>query len=195
MKILIIDCGHGIKTSGKRCMKSLDSQETREWTLNNKVGVVLQRIAQQAGITVFRVDDTTGATDVALKERCERANDIMKSYPSADIIYISIHFNAGANGTKAGGVCVKYTSSNEVRIGQARRLYNLIIGHTQLIGNRKTPVQYQTLYVCRNTNMPALLVELGFMDSAIDVPIILTDLHINRCAQAICDFVERESGF
>lgn len=195
MKILIIDCGHSLITAGKRCMKKLDANETREWELNNGVAVVLQRIATQLGIMCVRVDDVTGMYDVPLKTRVDKANALKKQYPNAQIYYISIHFNAGANGGNAGGICVKYTTGNMDRITQAKRLYNLLIAHTGLIGNRSNPVGYQSLYVCRNTSMPALLVELGFMDSKVDVPVILTQDHKNKCAQAICDFINTEVVF
>ena len=33
----VIDAGHGLYTSGKRCMKKLDPNETREWTLNQRI--------------------------------------------------------------------------------------------------------------------------------------------------------------
>ena len=36
MKIAI-DAGHGLYTSGKRCLKKLDPNETREWTLNSRI--------------------------------------------------------------------------------------------------------------------------------------------------------------
>ena len=41
MAKIAIDAGHGLKTAGKRCLKSLDKNETREWVLNNRVSVAL----------------------------------------------------------------------------------------------------------------------------------------------------------
>lgn len=34
---LALDAGHGLYTAGKRCLKSLDPNETREWVLNNRI--------------------------------------------------------------------------------------------------------------------------------------------------------------
>ena len=42
--------------------------------------------------------------------------------------------------------------------------------------------------------MPAVLVELGFMDSKTDVPIILTDEHARACAKTIVETVVKRGG-
>ena len=42
--------------------------------------------------------------------------------------------------------------------------------------------------------MPAVLVELGFMDSKTDVPIILKDDHARACAKAIVETVVKRGG-
>ena len=35
--ILALDAGHYLATPGKRCLKSLDPKQTREWILNDRV--------------------------------------------------------------------------------------------------------------------------------------------------------------
>ena len=40
---IAIDAGHGINTKGKRCLKSIDSKETREWWLNDRIADRLQK--------------------------------------------------------------------------------------------------------------------------------------------------------
>ena len=34
---IALSAGHGKNTAGKRCKKSLDPNETREWVLNNRI--------------------------------------------------------------------------------------------------------------------------------------------------------------
>jgi len=41
MAKIAIDAGHGLKTAGKRCLKSLDKNETREWVLNDRASEVV----------------------------------------------------------------------------------------------------------------------------------------------------------
>ena len=90
-KVIAIDAGHGMKTLGKRCMKSIDPSQTREWYLNDRIADKVQKMLASYDCTVIRVDDTTGAKDVSLFNRVKAANNV-----NADI-YISIHHNAGIN--------------------------------------------------------------------------------------------------
>ncbi len=36
-KVIALDAGHGYNTIGKRCMKKLDPDQTREWYLNDRI--------------------------------------------------------------------------------------------------------------------------------------------------------------
>ena len=180
---IAIDAGHGLKTAGKRCLKKIDSKETREWYLNDRIADKLVKLLAYYDCSVLRVDDTTGATDVSLSDRCKKANSW-----GADI-YISIHHNAGVGGKSGGGTEVYYYSSNDLRKRQAYKLYEEIVESTGLKGNRSTPVKKYGFYVLKNTNMAAFLIENGFMDSTTDTPIILTDAHAEKTAHGIIDFL------
>lgn len=181
--IIAIDAGHGLYTSGKRCKKSIDPNETREWVLNDRIADRLEKLLAGYDCSVMRVDDTTGAGDVALSARVARANNA-----GADV-YISIHHNAGVGGGSGGGTMVFYYSSKAERATQATALYNAIVAKTGLVGNRSTKVKKQAFYVIKNTKMPAFLIENGFMDSTTDVPVILTAEHTERTAQGILNFL------
>ena len=55
-----IDAGHGLYTSGKRCMKSLDPNETREWVLNSRIAEKLERLLLEHTlilITYFKINN------------------------------------------------------------------------------------------------------------------------------------------
>ena len=73
-------------------------------------------------------------------------------------------------------------------------LYEALAERTGLRGNRSTPKATADHYVTRNTKMPAVLLELGFMDSATDVPVILTEDFATGCAEAIVDVIVRKAG-
>lgn len=180
---IAIDAGHGLYTAGKRCMKSIDKNETREWVLNNRIADKLEKLLKSYDCEVLRVDDTTGLTDVALKKRTEKANNW-----GADV-YISIHHNAGINGGAGGGTVVFYYSSKAERKGQAINLYNYIVNKTGLRGNRSVGVIKKAFYVLKHTKADSFLIENGFMDSSVDVPVILSEAHANKTAQAILNFL------
>ena len=185
MKI-VIDAGHGLYTSGKRCKKSIDPNETREWILNDRIADRLEVLLADYDCKVIRVDDTTGTKDISLANRVKTANNA-----KADI-YISIHHNAGIGGGTGGGTVVFYCSSKTERRTQAERLYRAITNQTGLIGNRSARTVYKGFYVVKNTKMPAFLVENGFMDSRTDVPIILTQEHAEKTANGLLIFLVEE---
>lgn len=185
-KIIAIDAGHGMGTAGKRCMKAIDPNETREWWLNDRIADRLQELLAAYDCKVIRVDDTTGAKDIALSARVKTANNV-----KADV-YVSIHHNAGINGGSGGGTVVFYCSSKSERSGQAKRLYDAMVAATGLSGNRSQRVINKSYYVIKNTTMPAFLIENGFMDSQSDTPIILTAGHAEKTAQGIFKWLVKE---
>lgn len=195
---IALDAGHGLNTPGKRCLKSIDKNETREWFLNDRIcDKVEKMLASYEGYSLIRVDDTTGKTDVALANRVKKANNF-----GADI-YLSVHHNAGINGGSGGGIMsIIYTKASEASAKYQEIIYDELIKETKLKGNRTDPMPKQDLYVCRHTTMPAVLVELGFMDSTTDVPIILTETFADAVAEALVNslvkigkLTKKQSGF
>ena len=187
--ILALDAGHYLATPGKRCLKSLDPKETREWILNDRVTRYQQERARMyEGLIAVRVDDPTGRTETTLAERVALANAI-----DADL-YLSNHHNAGMNG-KSGGGCVAYCSKGSTKSPAWRdALYDAVIAAGGLRGDRREPKARADWYVCRNTNMPAVLMEYGFMDSPDDVPVILTEEHAKLCGYATVDAIAEKAG-
>lgn len=183
--IIALDAGHGMGTAGKRCLRSIDPAETREWWLNDRImDQVEDELKELYDCTVIRVDDTTGAKDISMAKRVSTANAA-----NADV-YLSMHHNAGLSGRNGGGTVVFYCSSKQERPGQARKLYDAIVSRTGLRGNRSQQVINKGFYVIKNTKMPAFLVENGFMDSPTDVPIILSEQHAKKTAVGVVAFLE-----
>lgn len=187
---LALNAGHGLYTAGKRCLKSLDPNETREWYLNDRIADKIENLlTAYNGIEVLRIDDTTGQKDIGLSTRTTKANNW-----GADF-YLAIHHNAGVNGGTGGGiVAFTYTSVGSTTAAWQKDLYNELIKLTGLKGNRATPLSKANLHEVRETKMPAVLLELGFMDSAKDVPIILTDKFATECAQACVNVIVAKAG-
>jgi N-acetylmuramoyl-L-alanine amidase len=187
---IALDAGHGYNTPGKRCLKSIDPLETREWWLNDRIcDKVEEKLKAYDGYSLLRVDDTTGKTDVTLAERVRKANNYNAN------IYLSVHHNAGVCGGKGGGIIsIAYTTASAKSKGYQKLIYDDLIKHTGLKGNRSTPLPLQNLYVCRETSMPAVLVECGFMDSTTDVPIILKESYAENCANALVESLVEIGG-
>lgn len=180
--LIAIDAGHGLYTAGKRCLKTIDPKETREWTLNNRMATHLEAILGGYDCKSMRVDDLTGKIDVALSDRVSKANKA-----KADV-YVSIHHNAGVNGGSGGGICVYTSVGCSAKSTQLQKaVYQHTVARTGLKGNRSSPLGSQSFYVVKNTTMPAILGEFGFMDSTQDTPKILTEDFSRKCAQGIAD--------
>ena len=179
---IALTAGHYKYTAGKRCLKSLDPNETREWVLNDRIADKVEKLlaANYTGYELVRTDDTTGEKEISLTARTNAANNFKADF------YLSIHHNAGINGGKGGGiVAYVHTSPSAASLEWQKVLYNELVAATGLKGNRATPLAKANLHECRETKMPAVLLELGFMDSATDVPVILTEAYADKCAQAI----------
>jgi len=178
--LICIDAGHYIGTPGKRCLKSIDPNETREWVLDSRVANKLEAILAGYDCQTMRVDDVTGKRDVTMSQRVAAANRAR-----ADV-YLSIHHNAGVGGGSGGGI-VAYVAPKHQRQSKVVRdaVYRYTVAATGLRGNRAEPLAEQSLYVLNYTTMPATLIELGFMDSTTDTPIILTERFADQAAAGL----------
>lgn len=184
---LALDAGHGL-SSYKGIPKALDKNQTKEWTLNDRIADKLEVALKEYDVSILRTDDTTGKVDVSLKDRYTRSNEF-----GADV-FISIHHNGGALQTNSGGTVVYYASSKAERKAQAQSLYDCLIAQTGLVGNRSSKVIKKDFTVIAKTNAPSFLIENGFMDSKKDAPIILTEEHADKTVVAIVNFLVKEFG-
>lgn len=185
---IAIDAGHYLYTSGKRCLKTIDPNETREWVLNSRIAAMLAARLAEYDCEVIRVDDVTGETETTLTQRCDLANTW-----GADV-YISIHHNAGINGGAGGGTVVYYYSADANREKQAMRLYDAVVAQTGLKGNRSSPIVFKGFYVLKHTAAQSFLLENGYMDSTTDTPIILTAEHAEKTTKGLLNFLINEYG-
>lgn len=176
-----LDAGHGRYTAGKRCLKSLDPNETREWFLNDRVTDYLAIFLESAGHETFRVDDEDdGSTDIELKTRVAIANKM-----KADA-YLSQHHNAGIYGRAGGGSVVYACVGCQAKSTQLQNaIYKNLIAYAGLKGNRADGTPNKDFYVIKNTTMPAVLTECGYMDAPDDIKYILDQEWSKKAALGI----------
>ena len=187
---LALSAGHYKYTAGKRCHVELDPNQTREWVLNDRVCDKMEAIlSEYDGIEVIRLDDTTGETAVTREQRSTRANN-----EGADF-YLAIHHNAAGKKFSGGGiVAYVHPACSAASKSWQKALYDAAINYTGLRGNRATPLSNSNLHEVREPKMPSVLMECGFMDSTVDVPIILTEEHADRLAAAFTSVIIERSG-
>lgn len=187
---LALVAGHYLGTSGKRCPKKLDPNETKEWWLNDRVCDKIEAIlANYDGIEILRIDDTTGQKNVPLADRTATANTW-----DADF-YLSIHHNAANSIFSGGGIAAYvYTHPSDESVAWQKALYDAAIKYTGLNGDRANPMPRTNLYETRTTAMPAVLMECGFMNSTVDCPIILTEKFADNLAKAFTEVIIKKAG-
>ncbi len=180
--------GHYKDTPGKRIPKNLDKAETREWVLNDRVADYFKKAAEDYDTQLLRTDDPTGKTFIDIPDRVKKANRW-----GADF-YLDIHHNAGISGGTGGGVEAFCYPGSAKGKRYRNAIYEAVIASGGLKGNRATPLKekaFDSLYL---TNMPAVLVEYGFMDSKTDAPVILTAAYAKKVAYATMAAIAEIAG-
>ena len=173
MKI-ILDAGHGYSTEGKRSPDGL-----KEYEINRAIAIYTKDILQTyRDVTViFTHNDHR---DVPLKERTTIANAA-----KADC-FVSIHANAAGNGVNwndANGIETFIFSSASAK---SRTLAEIV--QKNLIaatGLRNRGVKTANFHVLRESKMPAILIECGFMTNQLEVKLLRSETYQKTCAEAI----------
>lgn len=191
-----LSAGHYLGTVGKSCHKSLDPAETKEWVLNNRIVTRVETIlAGYNGVETLRLDDPTGRKYVSNETRARKANSWKAQ------LYVAVHHNAAwlqdPDDTFDGGGIVVYIHDKNAKPGAEawqEVIYDYAVKRTGLVGNRATPLAKASLYECGAPNCAAVLIECGFMNSTVDVPIILSEAFADNMAKALAEAIIAESG-
>ena len=194
-----IDAGHGLRTEGKRTPKlkkdlviggkvvKRKGEIIHEFEFNIKVAKALKKALERCGIEAKIVNDETGKVDTPLKTRASRAN----TYGSN--LHVSCHYNAvgscAAFQSKAKGLLVLKTKGGQAK---STALANAI--HNELKDNYShdygvgidTQWSGFTLAILRQTHMPAVLIEYGFMDYEEEAMKMLDPKWYTKLAEDTC---------
>lgn len=199
--LVAIDAGHGMYTPGKQtCPMTkdlyIDNKMVRqkgkvikenEW--NRAVATYLAKALERCGIGYLYVSDMTGKTDVALSTRAKKANSA-----KCDIL-VSCHYNAIGScaswQTKAHGLLILRTkdcSNGSIKLGELiiKQLEQDIKYSFSYGLKRDVDVSGFTLAILRQTNMPAVLIEYGFMDFEQEALLMLDTSYQKKCAESTC---------
>lgn len=171
MKIAI-DAGHGPRTAGKRAPDG----SMLEFEFNSAVASLLKSRLLVNGFKVKTVHRRN--RDVSLRARADEANKW-----KADL-YVSIHADAqgGQGFGRARGIetyCWKRSGSAEKL---AKSVQSELIRQT---GARDRGVKTANFWVLRKTDMPAILVEGGFMTNREDLVLLKSESYREQIATGI----------
>ena len=184
MKLVAISDGHGMETAGKRTPLLPNGMVMRENEFNSAVKRLLDAELKRCGFDTLLVAE--GSFDVALTTRTNLANNA-----GADI-YVSIHANAfdGVfNDSDPKGVeTFHYPGSVEGK-RLAESIHKYLIQGTSQTNRGVKSANFQEI---RETNMPTVLIEAGFMDNLEEAMLLLDDNFrkevAKEIAMGVCDY-------
>lgn len=180
--LVIIDDGHGLETLGKRTPAFADGTVIKENEFNHATKVLLKQELEKQGFHVY--DVSPERTDTKLITRTNRANAQMKANKYKKYIFISIHFNAIGSywNDNVGGIeTYHYPTSTEGKKLAQFIHYELLQGTD--LKDRK--VKSANFHVLRESDMYAVLLELGFMSNHIEANLMRNVSYQKECATEI----------
>lgn len=180
--LVAIDAGHGLKTAGKQSPDGV-----KEWTLNDKVRDKVVDLLKGYDVEIIFTDNNEGNVDEGLTSRRsvyvnQKAN-----------AFVSIHHNAFTGSwNDATGVEI-YTDKNPTSadLELANAIYKNLPNYTGLKGRG---IKKANFTVINQNNIPAVLVEGGFMDSNNDYKVITSEEgqlgYARAVAEGIIEFLK-----
>ena len=205
--LIALDDGHGMNTPGKRTpplTKDLyidgklvrkKGEVIKENEFNRAVVKYLAEALKRCGFDVLLVAPTD--EDTPLSTRVSRANNA-----NADA-YVSKHYNALGSRwqTKAKGLVtiIHYNHQSKTKVlanNVHEELWKLHSNHncTNYGVRTDTAISGYSLYVLRNTKMPAILTESGFMDNMTEAVDMLDTNFQQADAEATCKGICKAFG-
>ena len=167
---VVLDAGHGGVQSG--C--AFDGVLEKDITL--AVTLLAAEKLRAEGVTVIltREDDT----DVSLDKRCRIANDVGAN------LFVSIHCNSYTEDTSVSGFEGYYHNGTK-----GQRLAEYILEAANALGVKTRNVKDENFQVIRDTTMPAVLMEIGFLSNPAERNELQSEEYQNTIAKAISNGV------
>lgn len=187
---IVIDPGHGGPDTG-----AIGPAGTREKNNTLAIGLKLAGLLRSAGAQVImtRSTDVTPAEGTYselsdLQARVKIAND-----QNADL-YISLHNDAFSN-PDVGGISTFYSSSSPVATQSQALATSIQSELVKAISLNSRGVKDAAFYVIKNTKMPAVLVEVGFISNPTEEQLLLTSDFQSKAALGVYQGILRFKGY
>lgn len=177
VKVVCLDAGHGADDVGATSTGGARLEKDDNLRLTLKVRDKLEEKGVKVVLT--RGDDS----DITLKERCKLANKKRCDF------FLSLHRNSSVSGSGFEAWIAKEPKGNEEQTAQ-----QLVDALSDISGlpNRGVKKGYRNssgnnYYVNSNTNMPSILLEVGFVTNENDNESF--DKNIDKNAEAIAEII------
>lgn len=186
--LIVVDPGHGGDDAG---CKSIGSPSYKEKHLNLTTAQFLKTFLEEAGYAVrmTRSDDTF----ISLDERAGMANRLDPT------LFVSVHYNAAPSRDADGVEVFFYRDYKDMgRTKKSTVLAQCILGKVCKQTKAKSRgVKNGNLSVIRQTDMPAVLIEGGFMTNAKEMDKLKDSKYLKKVAlgifQGIQEYLAKEN--
>lgn len=168
-KTVVIDAGHGGSDPGATRNNVLEK------TITLQIAELTAQMLRKQGAIVYMTRDDD--TFVSLSDRVTYSNTKKPD------VFVSIHINACENET-AHGIETHYYKDDSLDF--AKQVHKSIM---QKVTETNRGVYKSRFYVIRHTEMPAILVELGFISNAEERRLMQTKERQTKFAEAITEGV------
>ncbi|MFS0783729.1 N-acetylmuramoyl-L-alanine amidase [Bacillus sp. 1P06AnD] len=173
--LLIIDAGHGMQDSGTI------GNGAKEKDIVLSIVLKMKQMLDQTDFGTKYVR-TTDNEFMSIYERARWANA-----QGADL-YVSVHANSVDNNTSANGTETYYykPSNPDQRMYESQKLASYIQKRVvNALETRDRHVKDNSYIVIKNTDMPAALVETGFLSNKEDAAKLKSEVYQKKAAEAI----------
>lgn len=188
--LILLDAGHGVGTKGKRSPdgRLLEYRWARDFVERLNI-----RLKKEGFETYILVPEDT---DVSLSNRVLRANTVYKNFKRIssnwEIVLISVHVNAvkESGWSKASGLTAWISENASKKSKILAQMIQVLAKDDGLTGDRWIPAENyfkSNFYICKNSVMPAVLVENMFMTNKDDVEFLLSDEGCDKLVQVYID--------
>lgn len=155
---VVLDAGHGGKDSGAVSKDKIMLEKDFTYTIVNKMKAILEK-DPRIQVHLSRPDDVK----IELRERVAFAEKV-----KADV-FISIHANSFTKDTATGSETYYYRDNS-------KELANIIQKHLVAgTGLANRGVKKEAFVVIKETSMPAVLVEAGYLSNSYDLEVLRKD--------------------
>lgn len=178
-KTIMLDAGHGGTDPG--AIGNMNGVEINEKDLTLAITYKVKQILDENG---YKTSMTRwGDTIPSLSERPAQAN------AENCALYVSIHINS-ADIETAHGTEVYYSEENNgAAYGVTSEVFagNILKGMISYMGSYNRGVKMANWAVIRRSNMPAILLEVGFISNKDELAKMLDDDYLNKTARGIAE--------
>jgi N-acetylmuramoyl-L-alanine amidase len=184
-KVVIIDAGHGYPDGG-----SEGNSGILEKDINLKISKYLQTLIElETGTAIITRSDDNGIYDpeantIRKKKQSDLLNRVKIINDSNADVFISIHLNKFSQ-SQYYGAQVFYSANNENSKILGEKIQESLIENIDNNNTRKAKPSGNNIYVLNKAEIPAVIVECGFLSNPKEEKLLLTDKYQKELAWAI----------